>query len=282
MRPNSLRSPDSRCATRPPRRPRRSRFRTSGPEQKQTEHDKSEKFDWKKPAPLTPALKDQPNGGRITGFEFSRDPLGADKPFQTFDEVMKKESEAEAEGDGRAAEAARGPLRPHAEARPEREDGARQADLRRPDRPARRTGMTWEQARRACRPADIKKAGRVPVPVAAAPAARQRRAGVPADADQDVPAARTVRRGLRHPRGVPAGVPAGDLPPEPAGTGRRVARAGRPPRQLPRPVQGDHDAGAARRDADAADAAAAGGVQPDRRPQDAAPAAWASRASTAT
>jgi cytochrome c peroxidase len=64
------------------------------PEQKQTEHDKSDKFDWKKPAPLTPALKDQPNGGRITGFEFSRDPLGAEKPFQTFEEVMKKESDA--------------------------------------------------------------------------------------------------------------------------------------------------------------------------------------------
>jgi cytochrome c peroxidase len=64
------------------------------PEQKQTEHDKSAVFDWKKPAPLSPALKDQPNGGRIAGFEFSRDPLGADKPFQTFLEVMKKESEA--------------------------------------------------------------------------------------------------------------------------------------------------------------------------------------------
>ncbi len=64
------------------------------PEQQQTEHDTSGAFDWKKPAPLTPALKDQPNGGRITGFEFSRDPLGADQPFQTFDEVMKKESAA--------------------------------------------------------------------------------------------------------------------------------------------------------------------------------------------
>jgi hypothetical protein len=64
------------------------------PEQKQNEHDKSGAFDWKKPAPLSAALKEQPNGGRITGFEFSRDPLGADKPFQTFVEVMKKESEA--------------------------------------------------------------------------------------------------------------------------------------------------------------------------------------------
>src|SRR4051794_13026274 len=63
------------------------------PEQKQTEHDKSDKFDWKKPAPLTKALKDQPKGGRILGFEFSRDPLNADKPFMTFEEVMKMESE---------------------------------------------------------------------------------------------------------------------------------------------------------------------------------------------
>jgi hypothetical protein len=66
------------------------------PELKKTEHDKSGAFDWKKPAPLTPALKDQPNEGRITGFDFSRDPLGADKPFTTFDEVMKKESAAKA------------------------------------------------------------------------------------------------------------------------------------------------------------------------------------------
>ncbi|HYH64101.1 MAG TPA: cytochrome B6 [Urbifossiella sp.] len=64
------------------------------PEQKLTDHDKSDKFDWKKPAPLSPALKDQPNGGRITGFEFSRDPLGAEKPFTTLKEVMDKESAA--------------------------------------------------------------------------------------------------------------------------------------------------------------------------------------------
>ena len=49
------------------------------PEQKLTDHDKSDAFDWKKPAPLSAALKDQPNGGRITGFDFSRDPLGAEQ-----------------------------------------------------------------------------------------------------------------------------------------------------------------------------------------------------------
>jgi hypothetical protein len=47
------------------------------PEQKQTEHDKSAVFDWTRPSPLSNSLKDQPNGGRIAGFELSRDPLGA-------------------------------------------------------------------------------------------------------------------------------------------------------------------------------------------------------------
>lgn len=67
---------------------------TKRPEQKLTEHDKSEIFDPTKPAPLNPALKDQPNQGRILGFDFARDPLNAPKPFTTFEEVMKKESAA--------------------------------------------------------------------------------------------------------------------------------------------------------------------------------------------
>ena len=39
---------------------------------------------------LTSALKDQPQQGRITGFDFYRDPLDAKKPFQTFDETMSR------------------------------------------------------------------------------------------------------------------------------------------------------------------------------------------------
>jgi cytochrome c peroxidase len=61
-------------------------------EQTIREHDKSPAFDVTKPAPLSPALKAQPNEGRILGFEFSRDPLGAEKPFTSLEEVMKKES----------------------------------------------------------------------------------------------------------------------------------------------------------------------------------------------
>jgi len=63
-------------------------------EQQLTEHDKSDIFDPTKPAPLTPALKGQPKDGRITGFDFARDPLGADKPFTPLAEVMKKERDA--------------------------------------------------------------------------------------------------------------------------------------------------------------------------------------------
>jgi cytochrome c peroxidase len=64
------------------------------PEQKLSEHDQSQKFDSTQPAPITSALKDQPNSGRILGFDFARDPLGAPKPFTTFEEVKKKETAA--------------------------------------------------------------------------------------------------------------------------------------------------------------------------------------------
>jgi len=63
------------------------------PEQKLTEHDRSPVFDPTKPAPLTKALKDQPKEGRVLGFDFARDPLNGDRPFQPFAEIMKKESE---------------------------------------------------------------------------------------------------------------------------------------------------------------------------------------------
>jgi cytochrome c peroxidase len=132
------------------------------PEQKQTEHDKADKFDWKKPAPLTAALKDQPNGGRITGFEFSRDPLGADKPFTTFDEVMKKESDAKPKmmDAQRKLLAARYDLTPKTDPNVKMARGkpictgptARLAN-----------GMTWEKLA-SMSSADVKRAGAFPYP----------------------------------------------------------------------------------------------------------------------
>jgi cytochrome c peroxidase len=64
------------------------------PEQQVNNHDRSPVFDITKPAPITMDLKNQPKGGRISGFDFARDPLNSDKPFTTFEEVMKKESAA--------------------------------------------------------------------------------------------------------------------------------------------------------------------------------------------
>jgi cytochrome c peroxidase len=64
------------------------------PEQQITEHDQSPAFDTTKPAPINDALKGQPNAGRLLGFDFARDPLGAAKPFTTLEEVMQKESAA--------------------------------------------------------------------------------------------------------------------------------------------------------------------------------------------
>lgn len=64
------------------------------PEQQLREHDRSPAFDVTRPAPISAALKSQPNQGRILGFDFARDPLGAPKPFTTFEEVYRKENAA--------------------------------------------------------------------------------------------------------------------------------------------------------------------------------------------
>ncbi len=67
------------------------------PEQKLTAHDKSDVFDAKQAKPVSPALKSQPNEGKVLGFDFARDPYGSPKPFTTFKEVFDKESKAKAQ-----------------------------------------------------------------------------------------------------------------------------------------------------------------------------------------
>jgi cytochrome c peroxidase len=61
------------------------------PEQRLTEHDRSQVFDPARPAPLTPAFQGQPKEGRIMGFDFARDPLNADVPFRQFEQVRDQE-----------------------------------------------------------------------------------------------------------------------------------------------------------------------------------------------
>jgi cytochrome c peroxidase len=65
--------------------------RTTRPEQKKSRHDESEKFKATNADPINSALNSQPSKGKITGFDFYRDPLNADRPMKTFAEVMKQD-----------------------------------------------------------------------------------------------------------------------------------------------------------------------------------------------
>lgn len=132
------------------------------PEQRLTEHDRSDLFNPAKPAPINPALKSQPNQGRITGFDFARDPLNAEKPFTLFAEVMKKESEARPKvmAAHRKLLESRYNLRPHLDSQVKMSRGkplavgptARLAE-----------GTTWEKLA-SMSPAEIKKQGLFPYP----------------------------------------------------------------------------------------------------------------------
>ena len=64
------------------------------PEQRKSDHDQSGVFAATKAPAVSTVLKDQPNEGSIKGFDFYRDPLGAEKPFTNPADVVKKESEA--------------------------------------------------------------------------------------------------------------------------------------------------------------------------------------------
>ncbi len=59
------------------------------PEQKKTEHDRSELFDPTKAQPSSAALAQQPDQGKMLGFDFQRDPLGAKRPMQSPQEIMQ-------------------------------------------------------------------------------------------------------------------------------------------------------------------------------------------------
>jgi cytochrome c peroxidase len=59
-------------------------------EQQKTEHDRSDVFAATKARPVSPALKNQPEQGKIAGFDFYRDPLDAPRPMAgTFEENMQ-------------------------------------------------------------------------------------------------------------------------------------------------------------------------------------------------
>lgn len=62
------------------------------PEQKKTAHDLSDVFNASNAKPSSAVTKDQPKQGKISGFDFYRDPLNADRPNQPPDEIVQKET----------------------------------------------------------------------------------------------------------------------------------------------------------------------------------------------
>lgn len=55
------------------------------PQETRVEHDRL------KTQPSSPVFQTQPGAGKALGFDFSRDPLGSEKPMQDSDEMMKKD-----------------------------------------------------------------------------------------------------------------------------------------------------------------------------------------------
>jgi cytochrome c peroxidase len=64
------------------------------PEQQKTQHDRSSIFDMANADPASLVVRNQPKGGRISGFDFYRDPLNSDQPFTKFEDILRKESAA--------------------------------------------------------------------------------------------------------------------------------------------------------------------------------------------
>jgi len=62
------------------------------PEQTKTPHDLSDVFQAGNAPPSSQVTKGQPKQGKITGFDFYRDPLNADRPNQPPEEIVQKET----------------------------------------------------------------------------------------------------------------------------------------------------------------------------------------------
>jgi cytochrome c peroxidase len=62
------------------------------PEQIKTDHDRSDVFDDKNARPNSTEVKPQPKEGKITGFDFYKDPLNAERPGMAPEEIMAKET----------------------------------------------------------------------------------------------------------------------------------------------------------------------------------------------
>jgi hypothetical protein len=60
------------------------------PEQQKTAQDNSNVFDELQAKPSSPAFRNQPEAGKTSGFDFYRDPLNADRPYEDPDAIRQK------------------------------------------------------------------------------------------------------------------------------------------------------------------------------------------------
>lgn len=61
------------------------------PEQRKTEHDRSDIFKAASAAPSSQAFDNQPDQGKMLGFDFARDPLNSKRPMMTLEEIMSED-----------------------------------------------------------------------------------------------------------------------------------------------------------------------------------------------
>ena len=159
-RPDARRDPppDAVQEAQTPRPPQRQ----DRPEQRKTDHDRSPIFDPANAPHSDAALKEQPDQGELRGFDFSRDPLGAKAPMQTFAETMAADVAARPEvmAKHQALLEQRYDLtsRPHPTVKMSRGKPVQQGPTARlPD------GMTWERLG-AMSVDEIRAAGTFPYP----------------------------------------------------------------------------------------------------------------------
>jgi cytochrome c peroxidase len=64
----------------------------SRPEEQKTQHDTSPVFVATNAIPASPVVTNQPKSGKVSGFDFYRDPLNSDQPFTKFEDIFRRES----------------------------------------------------------------------------------------------------------------------------------------------------------------------------------------------
>jgi hypothetical protein len=111
-RASSARRPDAIEDAQTPRAATRNR-----PEQAKTERDEPARFKADAAQPSSQALKDQPDKGKILGFDFYRDPLNAKKPNEKPEDITAKDIADRPGVMDAQKKTARKPLQPHTETR---------------------------------------------------------------------------------------------------------------------------------------------------------------------